>query len=247
MLNTTEHDGILVVEMDHGKVNALDLELLRALIDAFAAAASTQPIVITGAGRAFSAGVDLRRIVEDGSAYTTQFLDALSECFLAIYGHPGPVVAAINGPAIAGGCVIAAACDRRLISRGPIGLAELAVGVAFPTSALEIMRGLVGHRTHDLVLSARTLDAEAALAIGLVDELTTPDTLLERGIEQARAWQALPPGVFAHTKHQIQRPVRERIAARAAEDDLVMTQLWASSQVHSAIAQYLTTLAQRRS
>jgi enoyl-CoA hydratase len=71
-----------------------------------------------------------------------EFLPALSAAFMAIFDHPGPVLAAINGHAIAGGCVIAAACDVRLMSAGKIGLAELSVGVPFPPSAMEILRHL---------------------------------------------------------------------------------------------------------
>jgi enoyl-CoA hydratase len=245
MLNITDRDGARLVELAHGKVNALDLELLLALIEAFEAADPHQPIVLTGAGRAFSAGVDLRRIVEGDQGYTPKFLDALSGCFLAVFDHVGPVVAAVNGAAIAGGCVIAAACDRRLISRGPIGLAELAVGVAFPTSAAEIMRGVLGPRTADLVLTARILEAEDALAAGLVDEIVPAETLVERALGYASRWGALPPGVYAHTKLQLQQPVRERITARAKTDDPAMFELWSSVGVRDAIGGYMTHLGQR--
>ena len=245
MLNITDRDGVRVVELAHGKVNALDLELLEAIIDAFRAADPEQPIVLTGAGRAFSAGVDLRRIVDEDEGYTSRFLDALSASFLAVFDHPAPVVAAVNGAAIAGGCVIAAACDRRLISRGPIGLAELAVGVAFPTSAVEIMRGVLGARTADLMLTARLVEADEARATGLVDEVVPGEELVDRAIACAARWGALPPGVFAHTKHQLQGPVRDRIAARTAGDDPAMREMWASSGVRDGIANYMAELARR--
>jgi enoyl-CoA hydratase len=246
MLNITDRNGVQLVELEHGKVNALDLELLEALIEAFHAADPQRPIVLTGAGRAFSAGVDLRRIVDEGESYTPRFLDALSASFLAVFDHPGPVVAAVNGAAIAGGCVVAAACDRRFISRGPIGLAELAVGVAFPTSAVEIMRGVLGSRTADLMLSARLLEADDALTTGLVDEVVPAEELVDRAVECASRWGALPAGVFAHTKRQLQGPVRDRIAARTATDDPAMREMWASAGVRDAITQYMADLAQGR-
>jgi enoyl-CoA hydratase len=246
MLNATRRDNVLLLELKHGKVNALDLELLRALIDTFRTAPDGQPVVLTGAGRAFSAGVDLRRILEEGPDYTTRLFDALSECFLAVYDHPGPVIAAINGSAIAGGCVIAAACDRRLISRGPIGLAELAVGVPFPISALEIMRSLLGPAVSGVVLGARTFEAEEARTVGLVDEIVAPDRLLSRALENATDWGALPEGVFAHTKRQLHRPTRERITVAAATDDPIARALWASPAVRHAIERYMTNLAHAR-
>jgi enoyl-CoA hydratase len=242
VLNIGQRSGVLIIELDHGKVNALDLELLRALIGAFRDADADQPIVLTGAGRAFSAGVDLLRISEGGAGYLPEFLAALSDCFLAVFDHPGPVVAAVNGPAIAGGCVIAAACDRRLMSQGTIGLAELSVGVPFPTSALEIMRSVLGPRTQDLILTARTVTAEQACAIGLVDEALPAERLLPSAVEQAQALARLPSGVFAFTKRQLHAPARERIAARSGKDDQVMRELWASEAIRGAIAQYMAVL-----
>src|ERR1700735_4566733 len=137
MLETEDRSGATVLRLKHGKVNALDTDLLRATTAATQALAPAAAVVTTGHGSAFSAGVDLKRIVDGGQSYVREFLPALSETFLAVFDHPGPVVAAVNGHAIAGGCVLAAACDVRLMSAGRIGLSELSVGVPFPTVALE--------------------------------------------------------------------------------------------------------------
>ncbi len=140
MIDVTDRNGIALVGLDHGKVNALDLELLQAITATMGDMADARAVVITGAGRAFSAGVDLRRVVDGGAEYVREFLPALSEALLSVFDCPRPVVAAINGHAIAGGCVLAAATDVRLMSAGTIGLTELLVGVPFPVAALEIVR-----------------------------------------------------------------------------------------------------------
>ena len=116
------------------------------------------PIVLTGAGACFSAGVDLRAILDGGATYTDRFLAAVSAAFLAVFDHPAPVVAAINGHAIAGGCVLAMAADVRLMSTGLIGLSEVAVGVPFPVAALEICRYAMGPSVTRAVLQADNID-----------------------------------------------------------------------------------------
>jgi enoyl-CoA hydratase len=245
LLDIERRDDVLVLRLDHGPVNALDLELLRAVTAAFGDLDPAQAIVLTGAGRAFCAGVDLRRIVDGGAAYIEEFLPALSETFLAVFDHPGPVVAAINGHAIAGGCVIAAAGDVRLMSAGTIGLAELAVGVPFPTTAIEIMRGATGRFARRLALEAELFEPERARAVGLVDEVTAPEALLDEAVRRAAKLARVPAAVFALSKRQLHGPARERITARQPEDDAMVSELWRSPVVQRAVADYLESLARR--
>lgn len=244
MLDVEQRSGVTVVSLRHGKVNALDLELLRALTAAMRDLESNEAVVITGAGSAFSAGVDLNRIVAGGKPYVQEFLPALSEAFLAVFDHPGPVVAAVNGHAIAGGCVIAAACDLRMMSLGKIGLAELSVGVPFPVSAMEILRHAIGPAVGRLVLTAAVLDASPARSIGLVHEVTGPDVLLDAAIDRAEQMARVPAEVFAFSKRQLQQPARDRIAARSGDDEAVLA-AWSSDRTRDAIARYLDALRQR--
>ena len=244
MLDVEQRSGVTVVSLRHGKVNALDLELLRALTAAMRDLDGNEAVVITGAGPAFSAGVDLNRIVAGGKPYVQEFMPALSEAFLAVFDHPGPVVAAVNGHAIAGGCVIAAACDLRLMSLGKIGLAELSVGVPFPVSAMEILRHAIGPAVGHLVLTAALLDASQARSVGLVHEVTGLDVLLDAAADRAARMARVPAEVFAFSKLQLQQPARDRIAARSGDDEAVLA-AWSSDRTRDGIARYLDALRQR--
>lgn len=245
MIDVADQAGIAIVRLSHGKVNALDLELVQALPAAMEQAAQASAVVITGAGRAFSAGVDLARIVDGGLGYVLEFLPALSKAFLAVFDCPRPVVAAINGHAIAGGCVIATACDERLMSAGTIGLAELTVGVPFPTSAIEIMRHVVGQQTARLVLSGELLGPSAAESIGLVEIIEPPESLMTRALERASVLSRIPAEVFAFSKHQLHEPAKTRVLALGPEADGRVLDLWCSSPVQTAIASYLQQLRSR--
>src|SRR5262245_52320070 len=101
MIERQDLDSIVVLRLAHGKVSAMDAELLQAIVDAFDAAADADAIVVTGTGTSFSAGVDLFRILDGKDAYVDRFLPLLSAAFLRVFTHPRPVVAAVNGHAIA--------------------------------------------------------------------------------------------------------------------------------------------------
>jgi len=244
MLDLEERGEVAIMRLQHGKVNALDLELLLAITEAMRAVDQARAVVITGSGSVFSAGVDLQRIVAGGPSYVREFLPALSDSFMAIFDHPGPVVAAVNGHAIAGGCVIAAACDVRLMAQGKIGLAELSVGVPFPPAAMEIMRHATGPAIGHLVLTAALLDPAQAQSIGLIQHVCTAEVLLESAVDRARQMARTPAGVFSVSKRQLQQPARDRIAARSGEEEAV-AEMWSSERTRDAIALYLAALRER--
>ncbi len=206
MITVEECGGVRVVRMENGKVNVLDLPLLRELTETLEALATADAVVLTGA----------------------------------------PMVAAVNGHAIAGGCILAAGCDRRLMSAGTIGVTELLVGVPFPPSALETLRFAVGPATARLVLTGQTLSPPEALAVGLVDEVVEADWLLDQALDRARELARIPAETFTLTKTQLRRRTSERIEAdgQAYSDRLLDS--WSSEPTRQAIRRYLDQLAARR-
>jgi len=245
MLDLEERGEITIVRLAHGKVNALDVELLQAIAKAFGSLDRGRTVVLTGAGRAFSAGVDLKRILDGGMEYVQVFRPALSAAVKAVFYHPGPVVAAVNGHAIAGGCVLAAASDIRLMSGGTIGLSEMLVGVPFPGVPLEVMRHALGPATRRFVLTAQLLSPPDALAAGLIDQVTEPEALLDAALEEAGRLSRISPDVYEFTKRQLQGPARERIDGLRQSDDEESTRMWASPPVQEAINSFMGTIKQR--
>ncbi|GAB3582829.1 enoyl-CoA hydratase/isomerase family protein [Amycolatopsis endophytica] len=241
-----EDGDVAVLRLAHGKANAMDTELCRELVARLEEAelGGAKAVVLTGRDGMFSAGVDLPRVSDGGAPYVREFLPALSDAFLAVFGFPGPVVAAVSGHAIAGGAVLAAACDRRVLNarQGRVGVTELLVGVPFPVVALEILRCAYGtERLPGLTFLAETYAGADALARGLVDELAEPDAVLPTAIETAKRLAAVPPEAFRHTKAQIHRPFDERIGEQRAGDDLYVEQIWSSPEALAAIDHYVTT------
>jgi enoyl-CoA hydratase len=242
MLELDKRGAVTVVRLAHGKVNALDVELLQAIEEVMGGLDPGQAVVLTGAGRAFSAGVDLKRVADGGMDYVRVFRPALSRAVKAVFDHPGPVVAAINGHAIAGGCVLAAACDLRLMSGGRIGLSEMRVGVPFPAVPLEVMRHVVGTALRRMVLDAVLLGPEEAAEIGLVDHVTSADALLDDAVAEAERLKRIPADVYALTKRQLQGPAQLRIEAISQADEDTVTALWAAPSTLAAISTFLAAL-----
>jgi enoyl-CoA hydratase len=247
VIRAQDHGPVRVLRMEHGKVNALDLELCLAISAALreARAAGARAIVLTGTGTSFSAGVDLWRVVRDGRDYLERFLPALSAALLELFTIPLPVVAAVNGHAIAGGCVLVQACDHRLLAAGSgrTGLPELLVGIAFPSLALEIVRAATP-RAHlqELIYGGRTYPPDEALARGLADELVPANELDARALELATRCGALAAPAFGLAKRQLRAEALERIERGGAAQDREALAIWCSDEGLAAIRAYLAKL-----
>ncbi len=153
--------------------------------------APTRAVVLTGTGRMFSAGVDLPRLIEGGAPYIREFLPALNTMLATVFSYPKPVVAAINGHAIAGGCVLACAADRRLMAKegGRIGVTELLVGVPFPAAAMEIMRHATAPQYFEhAIFSGATFTPDEAALRGWSTRSSSPSTC--RDEHSAPRWRS---------------------------------------------------------
>ena len=201
MIDSKLVDGIAVVTLAYGKVNALDTDFCDALAARFAElrGGDAKAVVLTGQGKAFSAGVDLIKLSQGGADYIRAFLPSLHKLCETVFFHPKPVVAAINGHAIAGGCVLACCADRRIMARGPgrIGVTELLVGLPFPSLAFEVVRATVPARyLPEVTYSGATYETDAALARGWIDEIAEPGELLEDALAVAQELAALSPAAI---------------------------------------------------
>ncbi len=244
MIESRTTDGIAILTLSHGKANALDIELCDALAARFVdlRESEAKAVVLTAQGKIFSAGVDLRRLSEGGADYIRRFLPALHRLYDAVFFHPKPVVAAINGHAIAGGCVLACCADRRIMVReaGRIGVTEILVGVPFPALAFEIMRHATSPNFFaETILTGETFPAEAAAHRGWINEVVDAPALMARAIVAAQSLAALSPPAFTQTKMQIRAAVSERMAQSGKATDKSVTDIWAAPATLAYIRDYV--------
>lgn len=249
MIEHTTSDGIVTLRLNHGKVSALDLELADAMALAFTelAGSDARAVILTGTGSSFSAGVDLFRIVDGGTDYVDRFFPALSRFMLDLFAFPKPLVVAVNGHAVAGGCIFTLCGDYRLMAAGDgrIGIPELLVGVPFPASVLEVIRyGVPPQNLQALMYSARTVKPDEALRLGIVDEVT--DDLPVRAEDMARHLASLPPQAFQLAKRQLRDRTISQAKHYAHELDSVAFEIWRSPETHARIREYLAKTIKKK-
>ncbi len=243
MIIREEHGGVRVLRLAHGKVSAIDIELGEAFIAELKAAAQddVRAVVMTGSGSSFSAGVDLFRVIKDGPEYGQRFLPVLDEMLKDALTFPKPLIAAVNGHAIAGGCILAATGDRRIMSdgNGRIGMPELVVGVPFPALPLQIMAARMPDAAfRDLVLTGRTVHVDEAMTLGLIDEKCAAEALLDRAIAVANQFADIPAGAFALTKEALTTLILDRTACLSDLNARVV-HAWMQPHTYDTIRSYL--------
>lgn len=249
MIDVSTHEGVRVLRLAHGKASALDLELvvaLKAEIEA-AAAEPARALVLTGSGHIFCAGVDLFRIFAGGEAYTRRYLAAFAELMFTLFSAPLPVITAANGHAIAGGAVLVAAADHRLMSAGAgkFGYTELLVGVPFPPAALEMVRFASPLGLQEMLYTGATYPPAQALDRRLIDEVAEPALLMQRAMEIAQQLCRIPADAFAATKRQLRQPTLQRMheCERAFSTNVIAA--WCADGTRDSIKGYLDRAVRR--
>src|SRR6478672_3493732 len=227
----SEAQGIATITLNRAdKRNAISYELIDDLIAALKQAAESlaQVVILTGAGKAFCSGMDLDNLKQlTGRTHQQNVRDSetMASLFRTLYDFPKPTIAAVNGPAIAGGTGLATLCDFTLaVPEAKFGYTEVRIGFV-PAIVSSFLIANVGEkRARDLLLTGRIFGAEEALRLGLVNEIVTPEQLMLRAQELASqllenspaSLQATKKLLSSYTREQLDRQVKQAIQSNAA-------------------------------
>lgn len=229
--------GIALLTLQRGKVNALNEAVVEELIsrlEDLETDRSAKGVVLTGRGKFFSFGLDVPELYHLTRQEFTRFVERFTALYTAIYGFPKPVVAALNGHAIAGGCMLALACDRRLMAagKGKIGLNEITFGSSVFAGSVEMLRACVGERNAERVLfSGEMFGGDAALELGLVDRVVSADGLSRAALEEAGRLAAGDGVAFGAMRRMLRGPIAEVMRSREGESIREFVRIWYSENV----------------
>ena len=222
---TEQEDGVFLLSVDRPPANAMDLALLRELVETIANVAQEPPRALVLAGRpgCFSAGADLKAVPNYGPAEQRQMVAGINAMALGIYELEFPVVGAITGHAIAGGMVLALCTDIRVAAgAGRYGLTEVQVGVPYPQAALGVVRAeCTPQAARVLALGSELTDAAECERLGVFDEVLDAEDVVPRALHVAARLAALVPETYARTKRDLRAPALEQMRRAATEDPLL--------------------------
>jgi enoyl-CoA hydratase/carnithine racemase len=167
--------------------------------------AGDAPIVLTGDGEAFSAGLDLKALVDMSASDFEDFLGDLETFARRLFLHPAPTVAVLNGHCVAAGYMLAAACEHRVAAAEDslkLGLPAVKLGLQYPPTLLAIIRYTIPQQYHEeILLGSRAVPAVRGLAMGLIEEMA--EDPMERGLRWLEKRASLPRDAYGATKRTL--------------------------------------------
>ena len=230
-------DGeIATVTLNRGKVNALIEPMVEVLIEAFQNLEkddTVNSVILTGTGKFFSFGFDVPEFLNYSKSDFIRYLEKFTNFYTYLFLFPKPIVAALNGHTIAGGCMLATACDFRLMVTGKakISLNEITFGSPVLAGSVEMLKYCVGSRNaQSIVYSGAMYSAEEAFKLGLVDQVSSENVLTEDARKVAQEFAQKDSSAFRGIKHLLRQPAAEEMIKREKDAILEFVDIWYSEQ-----------------
>jgi enoyl-CoA hydratase/carnithine racemase len=228
-------EGVATLRLDRPKMNALNVQVQEEIREAAQEAArrdDVKAVVVWGGERVFAAGADIKEMAEMSYVDMVKRSGALQSAFTAVARIPKPVVAAVNGYALGGGCELALCADLRFVAEdGVLGQPEIQLGVIPGAGGTQRLTRLVGpSRAKDLIFTGRFVKADEALAIGLADRVLPADRVYDEAVSWARQFTGAATYAVRAAKESIDAGLevdldtgltieRQQFAALFATDD----------------------------
>ena len=240
-IKVAKESGITTVTMSRGKVNAINeafVDELGAVFNELAADADTKAVILTGDGKFFSFGFDIPELLNYSKNDFARYLKKFCAMYTQMFLFPKPVIGALNGHATAGGCILALTCDCRIMVTGKakIALNELNIGAAIFAGCVGMLKAAVDMRNAEKVLLTGAMyTAEDAQRIGLVDSVTSEETLMAEAKKIADEFPQKNPDAFKTLKNLLRRPAAECFGRSEEDSILDFIEIWYSEPTRKVL------------
>lgn len=231
-VNIQKNDSLAIIRLERGKVHALNDQVIKELQETLQQMEndnSISAIILTGTGKFFSFGFDIPGFMDYSPEAFTGFVTRFTDLYTYMFLYPKPIIAAINGHAIAGGCMLVTAADYRIMVTGKskISLNEITFGALVFAGSVEMLKFCAGERNAELILASGDMySAEEAQKMGLIDRVTAEDELMKEAQKTALAYAAKEFPAFTGIKRLLRKPVAERMIALEKESIREFIKVW---------------------
>jgi Delta3-Delta2-enoyl-CoA isomerase len=233
-VDLSTNNGIAEARLKRGRVNALNEQVVEEIADCFqnlSADPGVRAVILTGDGPFFSFGFDIPEFLSYSRESFSRFLKKFTGLYTYLFTYPKPLVAALNGHAVAGGCMLALACDYRIMVSGKakISLNEITFGSSVFAGSVEMLKFLVGGKSAQAALYDGTMySAEAAYHLGMIDQVSSYENLLEDARKAATHLAAKDAAAFRSIKGHLRAPVAEDMARKEEPSVEEFVSIWYS-------------------
>ena len=225
-------EGVGTICLTRGKLNPLNETLVDELhqcLRDLEEDPKVTAVIVTAQGRFFSFGFDIVEFLTYPREPFIRYLKRFTDLYTYLFLFPKPVVAALNGHAIAAGCTLVMACDYRIMVAGKakIAMNEITLGLSVFAGSIEMLKFCVGPRKAECILAAGSMySARQASKLGLIDQVSPVDQLAEEARRRAKEFAKIDPLAFRSIKALLRRPVAEEMMRREKASILEFARAW---------------------
>ncbi len=252
-LKVSYKEAYAIVQMNRGKVNAINFEMVQDLRDIFAtleANPEVKGVILTGQPHYFSAGLDLIELFQYDKTQMTDFFVSFGALYLELVQFKKPFISAITGHSPAGGCVLAVTSDNRYMAEGDtyvIGLNEVAVNIQISQNLTEIYAFWMGEGLASrYIMEGKLLSGKEALAAGLVDELLPLENVLERAEKKMRQYMRADQEILVNTKAKLRKHLLNKLDLQAENSLKEANELWWKPEIRAKIKAYVESFTNKK-
>lgn len=251
-IQVTRKENYAILQLNRGKVNAINHEMvkeIRSVVADVAASDEVEGLILTGTPHFFTAGLDVIELYSYDKDKITEFFADFGGMFIDMVQFEKPLIAALTGYSPAGGCVMAVACDYRVMAKGEkytIGLNEVAVNVQISKNLTDAYAFWIGTaKAHKYILDGKLFKVDEALNVGLIDEAVELEDVLSAAEKQMKKYLSFHQGIFKNSKKHLRQNWLDQLETDPEKSLKQASEMWWQPEIRSRMKAFVESLQKK--